>query len=72
MAERPPLYEITAHGEPLKTVAELAKHLHVNPSFIYRAVEQDPPTIPFIRIGKLLRFDLEAVMATFSQNGNGS
>ncbi|MDD5044936.1 MAG: helix-turn-helix domain-containing protein [Candidatus Omnitrophica bacterium] len=40
----------------LITVEELAKYLNLNPHTIYMWVEQKK--IPFIKIGRMVRFDL--------------
>jgi excisionase family DNA binding protein len=45
----------------LLTVKELAAHLSVAPSFIYRITTEE--RIPVIRIAGALRFDLSKVMA---------
>ena len=47
----------------LLNVAELAERLRVPVSWVYGQTRQtDPNSIPRLKVGKYLRFDLEAVM----------
>jgi predicted DNA-binding transcriptional regulator AlpA len=64
--EVPKMANPTTAGTPatpnrLLTVKELAAHLSVAPSFIYRITTEE--RIPVIRIAGALRFDLSKVMA---------
>lgn len=49
----------------LLTVQQVAEALNVPSSWIYRQTRLGPQAIPFVRIGKYLRFDLEQVIAFF-------
>ncbi len=50
--------------DELLTVAELAQWLKVPPSWIYeRTRRRDAERLPFIRLGKYLRFEETAVKA---------
>lgn len=48
---------------PLLKVDELAAVLNVPVSWVYKKVEQG--TLPCIRVGRYLRFDLDHVLASF-------
>lgn len=51
-------------NKQLLTVRELAETLNVQTCWIYGKTRlTGPDTIPRIRVGKYLRFDLDAVMA---------
>lgn len=52
--------------EPLMTVPELAERLSVGPRFVYRLV--DERRIPFIHVGRYLRFDPADVDAYLAEN----
>lgn len=54
--------ETRRHG-PLLKVCELAATLNVPVSWVYKKAEQG--TLPCIRVGRYLRFDLAAVLASF-------
>jgi excisionase family DNA binding protein len=47
--------------EKLLTVADLARLLQSSRSFVYKAAEVG--TLPCVRIGALLRFDIKAIRA---------
>ncbi len=49
----------------LVTVKEVAEHLHVPESWVYSKSERDE--IPCIRVGRYVRFDLDAVLASFAE-----
>lgn len=44
---------------PLATVADVAKFLSVSEHWVHRQVEHD--RIPFFKVGRYLRFDLDAL-----------
>jgi excisionase family DNA binding protein len=50
----------------LKTVRELAAFTQTSPSWVYRMVEAN--ALPYIRCGRSLRFDLEAVIAALREH----
>lgn len=50
-------------------VKKLAALLDVPPSWIYQQTRLGPKTIPFIRIGKYLRFDLDEVINFCREKG---
>ncbi len=54
----------------LLTVKQLADALNVPSSWIYQRTRLGPQVIPFIRIGKYLRFDLEQVITFFKNRGS--
>ena len=63
-----------ANEEHLLTVTELAGVLNVPPSWIYQRTRQGPKAIPFMRIGRYVRFDPERVKSFFmdkTKNMNG-
>ena len=49
----------------LVTVKEVARHLHVPESWVYSKSERRE--IPCIRVGRYVRFDLDAVLASFAE-----
>lgn len=55
--------------EGLVTVKEVAQHLHVPESWVYSKSERNE--IPCIRVGRYVRFDLSAVMASFGEACGG-
>jgi len=61
-------------AEPLATAEDLAPELKVSARMLQRLAQRGD--IPYFRIGRLLRFDPEAVRAALgsgvSANGNGS
>jgi excisionase family DNA binding protein len=52
----------------LLTVKEVAHILHVPESWVYSKSERDE--LPCIRVGRYVRFDLDAVMASFAGSRN--
>jgi excisionase family DNA binding protein len=54
--------------EKLQTVTELADKLRVKPSTIYTWVRQDK--VPYIRLGRLIRFTSEQVDKLLDQNNH--
>jgi excisionase family DNA binding protein len=54
--------EARQHG-PLLKVEELASALNVPVSWVYKKAEQG--SLPCIRVGRYLRFDLATVLASF-------
>jgi excisionase family DNA binding protein len=53
----------------LLTVTEVAHILHVPVSWVYTKAEHDE--LPCVRVGRYVRFDLDAVMASFSEGRRG-
>ena len=53
----------------LVTVKELAELLQFLPSWIYERTRQGPRAIPFIRVGKYIRFDAHEVIEFFKAKG---
>ncbi len=53
----------------LLTVKQLADALNVPSSWIYQRTRLGPQAIPFVRVGKYLRFDLGQVIAFFKNKG---
>jgi len=53
----------------LVTVQQLAEILHVPPSWIYQRTRLGLEAIPFVRIGKYVRFDPGEVLDFFRKNG---
>ncbi len=49
-------------NQPFLTTEELAQHFSVQPSWVYRKVQQDA-SFPFHRFGKYLRFKVSEVEA---------
>jgi excisionase family DNA binding protein len=59
--------------EPLLTVQELALRLHVPASWIYeRTRRRGVARLPFIRLGKYVRFEVKAVQAYLSKQRNNA
>ena len=63
--ESPPV----SPSNKLLTVQQLADALNVPSSWIYQRTRLGPQAIPFVRVGKYLRFDLEQVIAFFKNKG---
>ena len=59
-----------SQANKLLTVKQLAEALNVPSSWIYQQTRLGPQVIPFVRVGKYLRFDLEQVMAFFKNKGS--
>lgn len=59
---------MNSSGGKLATVEEMANVLGVPKSWIYQRTCQGQAAIPHIKIGKYLRFDIEAVIAHFRKN----
>jgi excisionase family DNA binding protein len=57
------------HAKPL-TAEELAKVLQVEKTTIYAWVKARPPKIPFLKVGRFLRFNLQAVLDSKKKNEN--
>ncbi len=55
----------------LVTVKELAQILQVPVSWIYDRTRQGPKAIPFVKVGKYIRFDPEEVVRFFRQKEGG-
>lgn len=49
---------------------QLASYLKVNKSWVYEAVKAEK--IPVIRVGRYLRFDLNAVLGVLSESASSS
>jgi excisionase family DNA binding protein len=59
------------NGKPL-TAEELARVLQVEKTTIYEWVKARPPKIPFLKVGRFLRFNLQAVLDSQKKNENPS
>jgi excisionase family DNA binding protein len=57
------------HGKPL-TAKELAEVLQVEKTTIYQWVKATPPKIPYLKVGRFLRFNLQAVLDSQKKNEN--
>ncbi len=64
-SSKPIVPQLVSQPDKLLTVKELADALNVPSSWIYRRTRLGSQAIPFIRIGRYLRFDLEQVIAFF-------
>jgi len=53
----------------LLTVEQLADALNIPVSWIYQRTRLRPQEIPFVRIGRYIRFDLEQVITFFKNKG---
>jgi len=51
----------------LITVNQLAEILRVPPSWIYQRTRLGPEAIPFVKVGKYVRFDPEEVIEFFKK-----
>ena len=58
--------------EPLLDVAAASEILDVCPSWVYAAVEQDPPLIPFYRVGRYVKFRASELEAWIQAQGRGN
>ena len=58
-----------AEAQRLLTVSEIARVLHVSPSWIYQRTRLGNVGIPHIKVGKYVRFDLPEVLAFLRSNG---
>jgi excisionase family DNA binding protein len=54
------------------TAEELAKILQVDKATIYEWVKTKPPKIPYLKVGRFLRFNLQAVLNSQKKNENAS
>jgi excisionase family DNA binding protein len=59
------------HPKPL-TAEELAEILQVDKATIYEWVKAKPPKIPYLKVGRFLRFNLHAVLDSQKKNENPS
>lgn len=50
------------------TAEELAKTLQVDKATVYEWVKANPPKIPYMKVGRLLRFNLQAVLDSQKKN----
>ncbi len=55
--------------ESLLTVQEMAKRINVPESWIYQRTRLGQKAIPYVRIGKYVRFNPDEVMAFFRKLG---
>jgi excisionase family DNA binding protein len=54
------------------TAEELAEILQVDKATVYEWVKANPPKIPYMKVGRLLRFNLQAVLDSRKKNENGA
>jgi excisionase family DNA binding protein len=59
------------NGKPL-TAEELAKILQIDKATVYEWVKAKPPKIPYLKVGRFLRFNLQAVLESQNKNQNPS
>jgi excisionase family DNA binding protein len=59
------------NGGPL-TAEQLAEILQVDKATVYEWVKASPPKIPFLKVGRFLRFNLQAVLDSRKKNENPS
>ncbi len=59
------------HESPgtLVGVREMARRLNVPVSWLYKRTRLGPQAVPFLRLGKYIKFDPEAVLAFFKAHG---
>ncbi len=57
--------------ERLVNVQEMARILGVPPSWIYQRTQHGQGAIPFVKLGKYVRFDPQQVIAFFEAKGTG-
>ena len=58
--------------EQLLDVAAASEILGVPRSWVYAAVEQDPPRVPFYRVGRYVRFRASELEAWIQAQGRGN
>jgi excisionase family DNA binding protein len=63
--------QIGQGGGGLVTPQELATFLKVPVSWIYQRTRLGPEAIPFIRVGRYVRFDPQQVIAFLEAKGKG-
>lgn len=68
---------VQAQREPkgntcLVTVKEMADILHVSPSWIYSRTYRGSQAIPFVKVGRYVRFDPQEVVSFFKTRSSGS
>jgi excisionase family DNA binding protein len=59
------------NGGPL-TAEQLADILQVDKATVYEWVKARPPKIPYLKVGRFLRFNLQAVLDSQKRNENPS
>jgi excisionase family DNA binding protein len=62
---------ISGNGRPL-TAEELAEILQIDKATVYEWVKAKPPKIPYLKVGRFLRFNLQAVLDSQKKNENAS
>lgn len=64
--------ELLQPNKQLMTLSEIARLLNVPKSWIYQRTQHGPgASIPFVKLGKYLRFDPDEVLAFFKSQGSG-
>jgi excisionase family DNA binding protein len=59
------------HGK-LLTAEGLAEILQIDKATVYEWVKAKPPKIPYLKVGRFLRFNLQAVLDSQKKNGLAS
>ena len=58
--------------EPLLDVAAASEILGVPRSWVYAAVEQDPPRLPYYRVGRYIKFRASELEMWIRARGRGN
>jgi excisionase family DNA binding protein len=62
----------TVEPEPLLTVSDVARLLSVKASWVYAQVEDPKSKLPFVRVGRYVRFESAAIAAYITGNRRGA
>jgi len=60
------------NGHRPLTAGELAEVLQIDKATVYEWVKAKPPKIPYLKVGRFLRFNLQAVLDSQKKNENTS